>query len=170
MTPSALFGRRLLGAALALFVLTSLTPGGRVSRASAFESWCFDDPVLVVGGQSVHFALGVPEGQRRLIRGSTLTVNVPSNVSVYLAGTNAKNFPIAVSIVRGTAWNGHGAIPVSATAMVHGPHGVPTALKSWGSRGTFNTMDIATTGTTMQVQADVWPMFGSTTSTASLTR
>jgi hypothetical protein len=170
MTPSALFGRRLLAGAVVLFVLASLAPGGQVSRASAFESWCFDDPVLVVAGQSVHFALGVPEGHRRLIRGSTLTVTVPSNVSVQLSGTNARSFPLAVSIVRDESWNGHGAVPVSATAVIQGPHGVPTALKAWGSNGTFSTMHTATTGTAMKVDAGVWPSFGSAASNAGRTR
>jgi hypothetical protein len=170
MTPFALVGRRLLAAAVALFVLVSLAPGGQVSRASAFESWCFDDPVLVVGGQSIHFAPGVPEGQRHLIRGSTLTVTVPSNVSAYLAGVNAKNFPLTVSIVRGNAWDGRGAIPVSATATVYGPSGIPTALKAWASSGGLSTMTTATTGVPMTVAVGVAQTFGSTTSTAGRTR
>jgi hypothetical protein len=165
-----LLRRRFLGVTLALLIMAGIAAGTGASRASAFEAWCFDDPVLVVGGQAIHIDLGVPVGQRALIKGSTLVVTVPTNVATYLAGTTAYNFPITVTIIRNGSWSGSGSIPVTATGVVYGPAGVPTAIKAWGSSGTLAAMTTATTGTPMTVTLGVQPSFGSTTRTTSTAR
>src|SRR5262249_6854320 len=93
--------------ALAALALTLL----RLSRpAAAGEFWCWDDPTLVVGGQTVHLSLGVPVQHRGLAHGSALTVTVPANVSAHLTGTNARNFPLTVTLVQDGQWSGAGAI------------------------------------------------------------
>ena len=87
-------------------------------RASA-EDWCWNDPTLSINGRAVHFLIGAPLPKRELVRNSTLTVVVPSNVTANLAGAGVQNFPMSVTISStGLPWSGIGPILVTATATV----------------------------------------------------
>jgi hypothetical protein len=97
--------------------------------------WCWDDPTLTVNGRVVHINTGVPTDQRKLIEHVVLTVVVPEGVSANLSGVNAAQGTgslrtITVLQYAGT-YSGSGPIPVTVTATVSGPAGVPTMLSAW---------------------------------------
>jgi hypothetical protein len=119
--------------------------------------WCWSDPTLVIDGRVVHIDVGVPVDDRQQVTGSTLTVTVPANVTAHLSGVNAENFPITVTLVRGGPWNGKGDIPVTATAVVSAPAGVPTALWAWQAGGGVDTITHGTAGKEMTLSFGVAP-------------
>jgi hypothetical protein len=156
--------RRLFIVIAALMVTAAATVAAPARPADASWGWCWDDPTLVIGGQAVHIDLGVPADQRSLIKGSTLTVVVPSNVTAYLAGTNAAYFPITVTIVRSGTWNGVGSIPVTAKGVVNGPSTVATGIKAWQAGATWSKVAYGTGGSPMSLAFGVAPSSGFLTS------
>lgn len=54
-----------------------------LGHAQAFESWCFDDPVVQIGNEMVQTTVGVygePSWIRAHVQSATITYHLPSNV------------------------------------------------------------------------------------------
>lgn len=156
--------RRVLVALICAWWLTLTT-----LPADASVAWAWDDPVLVIAGQTVHVDVGVPADFRTVVTGSTLTVVVPENVSATLAGVTATSFPITVSLVRAGTWDGHGGVPVAAVATVVGPKGVPAGLRAWQSGAAWSAETYGHTGQELHLAFTVQPSGGWTTAAAART-
>ena len=120
--------------ALLAFVALVQQPG----TASASVGWCLDDPTLVVNGRTVHINIGVPSDLRRSVDYVTLVVEVPSNVSASLSGTNAAQGTGILGVrstlsFTGAIYSGTGPIPVTVTATVNSAVVMPTRLSAWQS-------------------------------------
>src|SRR3712207_1261688 len=103
-----------LSLAAVLFLATAFVPPSPATAnpIGLDTIWCWTDPVLVVNGTPVHIDVGVPVAQRHTAT-SALTVVVPENVKAMLAGTMARNFPVAVNLLQSGTYSGAGPIPVT---------------------------------------------------------
>ena len=72
---------------LALALVTSLTLSP-VATVHASVDWCWDDPVVVIGGRSVTIRIGVhgtPTEVRRNVRAANITIYVPEGTAAALS-------------------------------------------------------------------------------------
>jgi hypothetical protein len=113
---------------LPLALLLVLVPGlGR--PAAAYESWCFDDPIISIGGRLVDVQVQMPIQNLLTMRSTTLTIIIPSNVSGYVVVPNLSAFPMTIKISRtGPAWNGRGGLPVTMLTNVTASSDYPVRL------------------------------------------
>lgn len=97
--------------------------------AAAYESWCFDDPVISIGGRLVDVQVQMPVQNLLTMRSTTLTIIIPSNVSGQVIVPNLSAFPMTINISRtGPAWNGRGGLPVTMLTNVTATTNYPVRL------------------------------------------
>jgi hypothetical protein len=107
--------RRALLAALVLLCLASLTAG----RAQAYESWCFDDPIVAVNGRLVDIRVQMPVRNLLSMRSTTLTVIIPKNTTGAVVVDDISAFPMKTTVsATGPAWDGRGALPITVVTNV----------------------------------------------------
>lgn len=88
-------------------------------RARAYETWCFDDPVIAVGGRLLDIQVQMPVDNLLTMRSTRLTVVIPSNVSGAVLVDDVSAFPMQTVVSpTGPTWNGAGALPITITAAV----------------------------------------------------
>ena len=88
-------------------------------RARAYETWCFDDPLISVGGRLVDIQVQIPVGNLATMRATTLTVVIPRNVSGGVLVDDISAFPMTTTISRtGPSWNGLGGLPITVVVDV----------------------------------------------------
>ncbi len=102
-----------------LFAAVALIPAFRARPAHADALWCFDDPVISVGGRLVDVQVQMPIANLLTMRSTTLTVVIPKNVSGAVVLNDVSAFPMRTIVsATGPAWNGSGSIPITVTANV----------------------------------------------------
>jgi hypothetical protein len=102
----------------ALALLLALAPafGG---RAAAYETWCFDDPVILVNGQLIDIRVGMPVTDVVTMRSTTITVIIPRNVAGAVVVDDVSAFPMQTTIsATGPAWSGKGSLPITVRVDV----------------------------------------------------
>ncbi len=114
--------------------------------ASAFDVWCYDDPLVSINGRIVDTQVGVQaplQTAQSAVQAATITYILPSNVSASLIASTNWVFPENVVFQNSApAWNG-GAIPVTiqvsfqATSTLNA--GVTTATMAMGARVILTT-------------------------------
>lgn len=111
---------------LALVLALSSVAALRGGRAQAWESWCFDDPVIAVDGQLIDLRVQLPLAQLLAMRSTTLTVVIPSNVRGAVVLDDVSAFPMKTVVSpTGPAWNGKGTLPLTVTTSVSATAGFP---------------------------------------------
>jgi hypothetical protein len=87
--------------------------------ARAGETWCFDDPLIAVGGSLVDIQVQLPLDQLVTMRTTTLTITIPQNVAGAVLVDDVSAFPMHTTVVAiGPLWTGSGALPITITATV----------------------------------------------------
>lgn len=89
---------RMIGIALMLAVLTA-TAAWRGSPTEASEIWCWDDPVLQIGNQTVSLNLGVRQRDVSTVTGAEIVVAVPEGVPARLVYNDTTYFTPVVRFV-----------------------------------------------------------------------
>jgi len=103
-----------------LVALAALWATPRPAHASA--DWCWDDPVVIVGGRIVDIRVQLPLANLLTMRSTTLTVVVPRNVTGFVLVDDVSAFPMRTTVsATGSAWNGSGPLPITLQAMVESP-------------------------------------------------
>lgn len=119
---SRFFALFLVGAMLAVAPLSA-------RDAEAFDVWCWDDPIVSVGGRLVDIQVQVPLNHLVTMRSTALTVIVPSNVPGSVIVDNASAFPMKTTISpTGPAWSGRGGVPITIIANVTASQNFPIRL------------------------------------------
>ncbi len=116
--------RLIIRALLALaFLVAAALPVARPARA---DDWCWDDPVVSVGGRLIDIQVQMPSSKLLTMRSTTLTVIVPSNVSAAVVVDDVSAFPMRTTISRtGRAWNGVGPLPITVVTNVQSSGSYP---------------------------------------------
>lgn len=123
--------KTLVAATLAALLFMTVVAAGHATRTFADESWFWDEPTLVLQGQSINISAGFPAAQESSVQHVYFEVTVPTNVSAHLINNGA--VPTTSILVRHGTYSGHGAIKVSVRAIVIGPRGMATGLKATGA-------------------------------------
>jgi hypothetical protein len=104
--------RRLLLAAVLISILATTVVG----RARAYESWCFDDPVVDINGHPVTIAVGVsgtPTVIDTTVQRAEVRIVVPKGVRVKTVGKTHMYFAETVRVIQtATPWQPGTAVPV----------------------------------------------------------
>ena len=88
-------------------------------RVEAYETWCADDPVIMVGGRIADIQLQMPATQVAAMRSTALVVTVPRNVAGTVLIDDVSAFPMQTTILPlGPTWDGNGAIPITVIVQV----------------------------------------------------
>ena len=104
---------RVLPALVCALAVTLLSAG----HAEAYETWCFDDPVVSVNGRLVDIQVQMPSHKVSEMRSTKLTVVIPNNVSGSVVVDDVSAFPMQTTISpTGPKWDGSG--PLSITIVV----------------------------------------------------
>src|SRR5581483_2692403 len=86
---------------------------------AAFETWCFDDPVVSVNGNLVDIQVQLPLQYLLSMRRTTVTVVIPSNVRGAVVLNDVSAFPMTTTIAAtGPRWSGSGPVPVTIVTSV----------------------------------------------------
>lgn len=105
----------LIAVVVALGAVSISTP----SRADAAADWIWDDPIVAIGGQTVHIRAGVygePADVDKNVKVAQFVISVPESVSVRVIGRTRVNFPETVRFVRtDERWQPGAPIPVRVT-------------------------------------------------------
>ena len=100
----------------AVILVTMLLFAGRIE---AYETWCFDDPLISVDGRLVDIQVQMPVSNVATMRTTTLTVVIPRNVGGVVLVDNVSAFPMTTTISRtGPTWNGGGDLPITVLVDV----------------------------------------------------
>jgi hypothetical protein len=111
--------------------LLALVAGGllRGAPAAHADMWCFDDPLVSVGGRLLDIRAGMPTANLLSARTTTLTVIIPQNVSGAVLVDDISAFPLQTTIVAsGPVWGGSGPLPVTVRSYVAAATPFPTNL------------------------------------------
>ena len=109
---------------LAAALVIGLAPGG--VRGAAYETWCWDDPVVVVDGQLIDIRVGMPPEHVPTMRSTTLTVVIPRNVTGAVVVDDISAFPMTTTVSpTGPVWNGRRSLPITVHATVTAPATYP---------------------------------------------
>lgn len=105
---------------LAIFLTMALALGGLplfVSSTPAFASWdwCWDDPIVQIGHQTVTIDVGVPANLQDQISGGTITVHVPENVKPKILQDAPNPLNLTTTIVQ-DAHDGQSSVDVLVNA------------------------------------------------------
>jgi hypothetical protein len=102
--------------ALALFTVGTTR---QAAPADAFETWCFDDPIIIVDGQLIDIRVNLPLANLLTMRSTTLTVVIPSNVKGAVVLDDVSAFPMKTVVsATGPKWSGKGNLPITVKAHV----------------------------------------------------
>ena len=112
--------RCVLLAAIAFVMSSALT-----SPTSAYETWCADDPVIVVGGRLVDIQVQMPLSHVATMRSTTLTVIIPRNVPGAVLIDDVSAFPMTTKVAPGPYWNGEGPLPITVVTQVSAEESYP---------------------------------------------
>src|SRR4051794_16221173 len=111
--------RLAIAAAAALALCAIATIGRGDQKASAFETWCFDDPVVSVNGNLVDIQVQLPLLNLLSMRRTTVTVVIPQNVKGYVVVNDISAFPMTTTIsATGPTWSGKGAVTITVITNV----------------------------------------------------
>jgi hypothetical protein len=118
-------------AALGVFLL-ALVAAATPPTASADVIWCWDDPVVLIGGHAVSISVGVYDDPLTVmedVRAAHFTIVVPNGVSAaHVASTNLY-FPEHVRFERRGDWMPGQPIPVSVRVRFEATRELPAKLK-----------------------------------------
>jgi hypothetical protein len=118
-------------AALILFVL-ALLAAATPAPASADVIWCWDDPVVLIGGRPVSISVGVYDDPLTVmddVQAAHFTIVVPHGVSTALVVSTNIFFPEHVRFEREGAWAPGQTIPVKVKVRFDATRDLPAALK-----------------------------------------
>jgi len=118
-------------AALILFVL-SLVAAATPSTASADLVWCWDDPVVLIGGHAVSISVGVHDDPLTVmhhVQAAHFTIVVPNGVSTALVASTNLYFPEHIRFERRGIWTPGQPIPVRVVVRFDATRDLPAALK-----------------------------------------
>ena len=126
---------RIIAAALMLLALaTSLMPG----RATGYEIWCADDPIVSVGGRLLDIQVQMPLDKLLTMRSTRLTVSIPQNISGFVVIDDISAFPMHTTVVASDPpWAGAGPLPVRVVVDV-------TAAQNYPVRVTAKPVQLST--------------------------
>jgi hypothetical protein len=116
--------RKLFTVSAAAAMLLGSAAFQQLGHASAQTGWCFDDPTIHINGQTVHVTVAVPMSSKKSVQDVRLVVVLPENVDVKLDGPAGRpNGPLntITTIVRSGSYDGTGAVPMTAYAVVEAP-------------------------------------------------
>lgn len=110
--PSTLYSRRrflaLAGTGAATAVVGPAALLGQPPTADAFESWCFDDPVIDINGRRVQIVIGIQGDQAlvdKYVQQAVTVVGVPIGASARTVLVTKENFKESVTYTStGTPW------------------------------------------------------------------
>jgi hypothetical protein len=116
---------------LTLALLLAVFPA--VARhADAFETWCFDDPVVDINGQRVNIDIGVqgdPAHVSDSVRRAEVVIAVPKEVRTRLVSTTNQYFQEKVRFTTSDArWSPGQPVPVTVTVQFEATTTLPTAM------------------------------------------
>lgn len=112
----------------AAILLVLLFVAAQSRSANAYETYCFDDPVFLIGGRILDVQVQQPVETVLTARSTTLTVIIPSNVSGTILIDDVSAFPMETTIVQsGDPWQG-GPIPVLIVVFVDASLDYPIRL------------------------------------------
>jgi hypothetical protein len=113
--------RRITTLTVALVVAVMAVIAPALSRpAAALDTWCWDDPVVEIGGQRVSINIGVRERDLSKVAGAVVVITVPQNVTTRLISVDDV-FPVRVRFVQeGKGNNGNIPVTVHNTLIARG--------------------------------------------------
>jgi hypothetical protein len=110
--------RRFLSLLVLLVLLLVAAPPTTVP-AQASETWCFDDPLIAVGGRLVDIQVQLPVDHLVTMRSTTLTAIIPQNVTGTVLVDDVSAFPMQTTIAAtAPAWTGTGVLPLTIVVNV----------------------------------------------------
>jgi hypothetical protein len=124
--------RRAAVAGLILLTL-SMVAAAMPLPAAADIIWCWDDPVVLIGGRTVSISVGVYDDPLTVMRDvevAHVTIIVPNGVSTLLVASTNLYFPERVTFVKRGAWTPGQPIPVTVTVTFEARRDLPAALRS----------------------------------------
>jgi hypothetical protein len=114
---------------LTAVVLALALAAGPPPIIAAYDTWCFDDPVIVVDGQLIDIRVGMPPANVATVRRTTLTVVIPRNVPGAVVVDDISAFPMTTTVSpTGPIWNGRGPLPLSVRTDVTAASAYPIAV------------------------------------------
>ncbi len=119
---------------LAIFLVMAMALGSLplfVSSTPAFASWdwCWDDPIIQIGRQTVAIDVGVPANLQNQVSGGTITVHVPKNVKATVLQDTPNPLNLVTTIVDDADGSqvtadilvyANGSLPVQVVISVEG--------------------------------------------------
>ncbi len=152
--------------AIALAAITALATS--VTGSSAYESWCFDDPILEIAGSEMRIVVGVmgtPEQVQRMVKSAEVTVIVPAGVTVTVLERTAEYFKEKVKVRRSPeVWSGGTGVPVLVEVRFHAKQELPArATVTFGGAiaeltgTTSGLLSTSLVGPAPAMPAVVWP-------------
>jgi hypothetical protein len=122
----AAFPRILSAATAAVALVGGVAVHAPSAHADGFDVfWCWDDPIVSVGGHLVDIRTEQPLANLLTMRNTSLTVIIPQNVSGGVVLNDVSLFPMTTTVsATGPKYSGTGPIPFTVKATV-------TATKSY---------------------------------------
>jgi hypothetical protein len=118
--------RRALVALLLALLATIVTTSLSVDDATAYDTWCVDDPIVVVDGRLLHILVQMPLAELLAMRSTRLTVVIPQNVTGSVLLPDISAFPMETLVAaRGPHWTGTGPLPVTIVVEVKATKSYP---------------------------------------------
>ena len=106
---------RVLFVVIAVAALALSSP----KRASAYDTWCADDPIVWIGGHLLDVQVQMPVNRVLTMRSTTLTIIIPRNVFGFVLVDDISAFPMKTTVQpSGPHWNGKGSLPITIVALV----------------------------------------------------
>jgi hypothetical protein len=88
-------------------------------QASAYDTWCADDPIVWIGGHLLDVQVQMPVSRVLTMRSTTLTIIIPRNVPGFVLVDDISAFPMTTTVsARGPRWDGKGSLPITIIASV----------------------------------------------------
>jgi hypothetical protein len=143
--------RVLRAALLAALTGVSLVAGGllQAGTARADFSWCWDDPVVSIGGITLSTTIGVQADPSQLNNGSSawIVYAVPAGVSTALVSDTTTYFKEHVSFTTSTVpWTPGQPIPVTVTLSFNQNNTFPAQMRTTEGSSTLSTVSGAANG------------------------
>jgi hypothetical protein len=115
--------------ALVALLLAIVATASAVNDVTAYETWCADDPIVVVNGRLLDIQVQMPVAELLAMRSTRLTVVIPQNVSGFVLVPDISAFPMeTVVVARGPTWAGTGPLPVTLVVEVDAAKSYPIRL------------------------------------------
>jgi len=141
---------------LAIVVLLGLVVVRPAARVQADDGWCWDDPTLVLNGQTFHIDAGVPQAQRDGVTAVSITIMAPANVRAHLSGGTPDTLPTTVNLIRSPRRGGSTPAEVTITGVVTGRSGTQVGMRVWRQNASTGILaqTAGTTGHAMTLTVD----------------